>query len=88
MQCELIEKLQKKIDPEEAEISLAQQQKSSEESVQEAYDVLKRVIQKHAHQQQHREYHPEAQKQTQPRRATPARELCCKSAASAAPSGT
>ncbi|CAE7849477.1 unnamed protein product, partial [Symbiodinium microadriaticum] len=66
MQCELIEKLQKKIDPEEAEISLAQQQKSSEESVQEAYDVLKRVIQKHAHQQQHREYHPEAQKQTQP----------------------
>ena len=50
MQRELIEKLQKKIDPEEAEVSLAQKQRSSEEGVQEAHDVLKRVIQKHAHQ--------------------------------------
>ncbi|CAE7238427.1 unnamed protein product [Symbiodinium sp. CCMP2456] len=64
MQRELIEKLQKKVDPEEAEVSLAQKQRSSEESVQEAHDVLKRVIQKHAHQREHREYHPEAQKRS------------------------
>ena len=59
----LIEKLLKKVDPDEAEIALVQKQKSSEQSVQEAHDVLKRVVQKHAHQRKHREYHPEAHKQ-------------------------
>ncbi|CAE7834413.1 unnamed protein product, partial [Symbiodinium necroappetens] len=58
----LIEKLQKKVDPDEAGVSMAQKQKSSEERVQEAHDVLKRVVQKHAHQRDHREYHPEAHK--------------------------
>ncbi|CAE7322860.1 unnamed protein product, partial [Symbiodinium sp. CCMP2456] len=58
----LIEKLQKKVDPDEAEVQMAQKQKSSEERVQEAHDVLKRVVQKHAHQREHREYDPETHK--------------------------
>ena len=62
MQRALIEKLLKKVDPEETEVSMARKQ-SSEESVQEAHDVLKKVVQKHAHQRAHREYHPEAYKQ-------------------------
>ncbi|CAE7256573.1 unnamed protein product [Symbiodinium sp. CCMP2592] len=60
----LIEKLQKKVDPEEAEVSVAQEQKmkGSEERVQEAHDLLKRVVQKHARQRADKEYHPEAHK--------------------------
>ncbi|CAE7380601.1 unnamed protein product, partial [Symbiodinium sp. CCMP2456] len=61
MQRVLIEKMQKKMNFDDAEVSLVQ--KSSEESVQEAHDILKRVVQKHMHQREHREYHLEAQPQ-------------------------
>ena len=55
-----IEDLQKKVDPDQAEASMMQQ--TSEDRVQEAHGILKKVVQKHAHQRQHREYHPEALK--------------------------
>ncbi|CAE7785711.1 unnamed protein product [Symbiodinium sp. CCMP2592] len=58
MQRVLIDKMQKKMDFDEAEVSMVQ--KSSEESVQEAHDTLTRVLHKHARQREHREYHPEA----------------------------
>ena len=58
MQQALIGKLLKKIDTDDADVSMAQ--KTSEESMPEAHDVLQRVLQKHAHQREHREYHPEA----------------------------
>ena len=56
LQHQRIEKLEKKIDPDGEGVSMAQ--KSSEESAQTAHDVLKRVVEKHAHQREHREYHP------------------------------
>ncbi|CAE7843573.1 unnamed protein product, partial [Symbiodinium microadriaticum] len=56
LQHQRIEKLEKKIDPDGEGVSMAQ--KSSEESAQAAHDVLKRVVEKHAHQREHREYHP------------------------------
>ncbi|CAE7627339.1 unnamed protein product [Symbiodinium sp. CCMP2592] len=55
-----IEDLQKKVDPDQAEASMIQQ--TSDDRVQEAHGILKRVVQKHAHQRQHREYHPEVPK--------------------------
>jgi len=55
-----IEDLQKKVDPDQAEASMMQQ--TSEDRVQEAHGILKKVVQKHAHQRQHRKYHPEALK--------------------------
>ena len=72
MQQALIGKLLKKIDPDDAEVSLAQ--KTSEESMQEAHDVLQRVIQKHAHQREHRQYHPEAH-QSKPKHTEEVEEL-------------
>ncbi|CAE7242733.1 unnamed protein product [Symbiodinium sp. CCMP2592] len=56
----LIKKMHEKMDFDEAEVSMAQQ--GSEERVQEAHAVLKRVIQKHARQREDRKYHPEAQR--------------------------
>ena len=56
----LIKKLLKKCGPDDAEISMVQKQKGSEERVQEAHDILTRVLQKHAHQREHKEYHPQA----------------------------
>ena len=62
-QRSMIEKCMTKLGLSDSEVGLAQKPKGSEESVREAHAVLKRVIQKHAHQREKKEYHPDSHKQ-------------------------